>query len=41
MNISEKEKLDIIYYAGEIEYRLLEGFRPNSTTWCFACIYRA
>jgi len=28
MNISEKEKLDIIYYAGEVEYRLLEGSDP-------------
>jgi DNA polymerase III delta prime subunit len=28
MNISEKEKLDIIYYVGEIEYRLLDGSDP-------------
>ncbi|MGB9674952.1 MAG: Replication factor C small subunit, partial [Nanopusillaceae archaeon] len=28
MNISEKEKLEIIYYIGEVEYRLLEGSDP-------------
>ncbi|BBL45687.1 replication factor C small subunit [Nanobdella aerobiophila] len=28
MKISEKEKLEIIYYIGEVEYRLLEGSDP-------------
>ncbi|MGC9133200.1 MAG: replication factor C small subunit [Nanopusillaceae archaeon] len=28
LNIPDREKLDIIYFAGEIEYRLLEGSDP-------------
>lgn len=28
MNIPDKEKLEILYYAGEIEFRLMEGGNP-------------
>jgi len=28
MNIPEKEKLEILYYAGEVEFRLMEGGNP-------------
>ncbi len=28
MNLPEKEKLELIYYIGEVEYRLLEGSDP-------------
>mgnify|MGYP001770625315 CR=1 FL=1 len=28
LNLSEKDKLEILYYIGEVEYRLLEGSNP-------------